>query len=452
MKKFFILFLTLNFFLSVFYIDLWSNSNTTSRALPIISFFENGTFQIDKYEKFTEDKSFIGNHYYTDKAPLPTYFVLPFFGFLKWTGLIQEHNGSLYGTRVYALGTILCSVIPFVLILFLTFRKIYKTSKFSPVLLSILPFYGSFIFIFAGTYFNHIISALFSLLSYCYLKEKKYFVAGIFAGLSFLCEYIVALVIAIWALQVLLNERSFKQAMKFTAGVLPSVVLIMIYNYCFTGSPFIMLYKFHTYEALHSNYGFSHPTPESLWGLVFSQYKGLLFYAPFLICIIIYVVLKFRKTPVREILGSVLSNYLIIASIAVIVLVSSYFGWWGGWTYGPRLILFIAVLLLYEGILFLSKQDFSKIFFWIPVIFGILCTFLDKATLLYSIPSEVKFPFSDMIIPQFFSWQLNSNNLFSLFFGTHTLFSFLIWCILFITFVILMTVIFRKSYKCADIL
>src|SRR4051812_46554408 len=103
MKKFFLLFLALNLIISIFYIDVWSNANTTSRVLPVISYFESGSFQIDKYQELTCDKSIIDNHYYCDKAPLPTFIVLPFFGLLKMVGLIQSNNGSLYGTHVYAL-------------------------------------------------------------------------------------------------------------------------------------------------------------------------------------------------------------------------------------------------------------------------------------------------------------------------------------------------------------
>src|SRR5437588_7025723 len=97
MKKFYFLFIFLNLVITCFYIDLWSNANTTSRILPVVSYFESGTFSIDKYQELTCDKSFIANHYYSDKAPLPTLLVLPVFGILKAAGIIRSDNGSLYG-------------------------------------------------------------------------------------------------------------------------------------------------------------------------------------------------------------------------------------------------------------------------------------------------------------------------------------------------------------------
>ncbi len=81
-NTFLLVFFMLNLLIGSFYLDIWKNANTTSRALPIITYFEDGTFRFDKYHELTCDKSFINGHYYTDKAPLPTYVVLPFFGAL----------------------------------------------------------------------------------------------------------------------------------------------------------------------------------------------------------------------------------------------------------------------------------------------------------------------------------------------------------------------------------
>lgn len=447
MKKTFLLFFVLNLVISLFYIDTWQNGNTTSRVLPIISYFENGTFQIDKYQELTIDKSFINNHYYSDKAPLPTFIVLPVFGLLKSMGLIRSVNGSFMGTHVYALGTVLCSILPFVLILFLTFKKIFSNKGFSPVLLSTLPFYGSFIFIFAGTFFNHILSAMFLLLAYIYIKDKKYLIAGVFAGCAFLCEYIIAAVVFAWTIQIFCKERTIKSIVKLSLGVLPSVVAIMIYNYIFTGSAFTMLYKFHTQQDLHTNYGFSHPSLESLWGLTFSDYRGLFFYTPFLIFVLIYIFKKAMKLSGKEIGTLLISNYLFIPSVVTLLLTASYFGWWGGWTYGPRLLLFMVVTLVYEGIIFLSKQSFSKPLFWVFILFGIITTFIDKATFLYSLPSETKHPFTEMIIPTFFSGNMNSNNLLSLFFGISPAISFVVWCLLFVGLVFFLDSSFKKKQE-----
>jgi len=437
MKKFYIVFFLVNLLLSFYFVDTWNNSNTTSRALPIVSYFEQGNFQIDKYHELILDKAYIDGHYYTDKAPLPTMIVLPFFGFLKWLGVIQPVDGSFYGPGVYVLGDLLCGSIPFVIFLLLSLIGIRKNkSGIESVLLVCMPFYGSFIFVFAGTYFTHMMSGLLLLIAYIYLKRSKFLLAGLFAGLAFLSEYTIALVFPIWAIHVWVRQKSFIKGFYFGLGTLPAIFFILGYNYYFTGSPFTMLYKFHTFQNLHSNYGFSLPTLESLWGLSFSNYKGLFFYVPFLL-IALFVVLR------NQSLKSIASHYLTWISIIYFLVVSGYFGWWGGWTYGPRLLFPIAILLLYEGILQVSKYEISKPVFWALTVFGLLGAFLAKLTVLYSIPTESLHPFVQTIFPAVASGSFNPNNLPTMLFGLGPLVSGLFWILLFIVSMVLL----NRNYR-----
>ncbi|OYT14191.1 MAG: hypothetical protein B6I19_01160 [Bacteroidetes bacterium 4572_114] len=435
MKKFYTIFFLVNLLLSFYFVDTWNNSNTTSRALPIISWFEQGNFQIDKHQELTLDKAYIDGHYYTDKAPLPTLIVLPFFGLLKSLGLIQPVDGSFYGPGVYILGSLICGSLPFALFLLLSFKGIKKNrTSLSPVIFSCMPFFGSFIFVFAGTYFAHMMSALLLLLGYIYLKKSKFLLAGLFAGLAFLSEYTIALVFPIWAIQVWARQKSFIKGFYFGLGTLPAIIFILAYNYYFTGSAFTMLYKYHTFQDLHTNYGFSLPTIESLWGLSFSNYKGLFFYVPFLL-MALFVVFKNYS------LKSVSGHYLTWVSIIYFLVVSAYFGWWGGWTYGPRLLFPIAVLLLYEGILQVSKYKINRPVFWALTVFGLTGAFLAKITVLYSIPTESKNPFLQTIFPALSNWQFNPNNLPTMIFGLDPLVSGVLWVVVFVV-----SMFFLKRY------
>lgn len=431
-NKFLFVFFMLNLVISSFYLDNWRNGNTTSRALPIISYFEDGTFRFDKYHELTCDKSIINGHYYTDKAPLPTYVVLPFFGFLVHTGIISpDDNGSLLGDHIYLLGGFLTASLPFTLILLIVFLAIKKipeaSGSVSPVFLSVLPFYASFIFVFAGTYFSHILSGFLLLASYIYLKKDKYLVAGIFAGLSFLSEYNLAVIFLMWGIQLIIRKKSIIPSVYYSIGVLPSLIFILSYNYYFTGSPFEMLYMYHNFDQLHSNYGFSLPGFSSVWGLSFSWYKGLFFYSPF---ILFFVIIAFKPAFMK---GSryLLSNYLILPSVVYFFFIASYFGWWGGWTYGPRLLSALAILLTYEGIIYLSDKKFSRLLFWIMIGFGLICTLMAKPTLSYSIPTDVANPMIDLIIPGFVKGEFYAGNVLTLLFGTKPVYSFIIFIFLF---------------------
>ena len=424
MRKFYIVFFIINLLLSYFYVDIWTtNSNTASRALPIISFFENGSLQIDKYQEPINDKAHINGHYYTDKAPLPTFVVLPFFGILKAVGLVKEVDGSLFGTEVFMLGSFICGSLPFVLFMLLALFAIRKKNpSVSPVFLVMMPFYGSFIFVFAGTYFAHIMSAFLLLVAYLFLKDKKYVLAGLFSGLAFLSDYTIALVFPIWALQVWIKEKSFYKGFLFGLGTVPAIVFIMIYNFIFTGSPFEMLYKYHNFQDLHTNYGFNLPSLESIWGLTFSDYKGLFFYTPFLF-------LAFAGISKKYNFRAFAGHYLFYFSVVYFLVVASYFGWWGGWTYGPRLLFPVAVFLVYEGIVKISDYKFSAAFFWILTVFGLAGAFLAKITVVYSVPTDSLHPFSQTIFPAIKAGSFNPNNLTTIIFGINPALAAIIWIV-----------------------
>jgi hypothetical protein len=441
MKRFYIIFFLVNLLLGFYFVDTWNNSNTTSRALPIVSYFEQGNFQIDKYHELVLDKAYIDGHYYTDKAPLPTLIVLPVFGLLKWLGIIQAVDGSYYGPAVYILGGLICGSIPFAIFMLLSLIGVKRNkSGLAPVLLSCMPFYGSFIFVFAGTYFTHILSGLLLLIAYIYLKRSKFFLAGLFAGLAFLSEYTIALVFPIWAVQVWIKQKSFLKGFWFGLGTLPAILFILGYNNYFTGSPFTMMYKFHTFQDLHSNYGFSLPTLESLWGLSFSNYKGLFFYAPFLV-LALFVVL--RNNGIKSVLG----HYVTWVSVIYFLVISGYFGWWGGWTYGPRLLFPVAVLLIYEGILQVSKTKIFKPAFWVLTVFGLAGAFLAKITVLYSIPTESAHPFVQTIFPALAKGSFNPNNLATMIFGLDPLIAGIFWLVILVVSMVFLSWYYQTEEK-----
>lgn len=427
--KFIIVFFILNLVISSFYLDSWQNGNTVSRALPIITYFESGTFSFDKYHEETCDKSNINGHYYTDKAPLPTYVVLPFFGILVKTGIITpDANGSLLGPQIFLLGGFLTGSLPFAIIVLMAFLAIRnKELSFSPIFLSMLPFYGSFIFVYAGTYFPHIFSGFLLLCSFLCLKKSKYLIAGLLAGLSFLCEYNLAMIFMIWGILIIFKTKRANPFLQFSLGVLPSLLFWLFYNYYFTGSPFETMYSYHNFDSMHRNFGFYLPTLTSLWGLSFSWYRGLFFYSPFIL-LVIFTAIKFISRNGNRIITF---NYLVIPVIIYYLFISSYLGWWGGWAYGPRFFTGISILLTFSGIILLSNTKFSKIAFWIIIVFGIASTFITKATLCYSIPSDVANPIFDIILPHFLNGEFNPNNLLTLIFGIKPIYAFLFFIFFF---------------------
>lgn len=442
MRRFLAVFFLFNLLIASFYLDVWKNANTTSRALPIITWFESGTFRIDRYHELTVDKALVNGHYYTDKAPLPTYLVMPFFGLLKQAGMIQPAaDGSLYGDHIYLLGGFLTASLPFAILLLVLFNRIKKSrAGVSPVLLATLPFYASFIFVFTGTYFAHILSAVLLLSCYILLKRKHYLVAGLLGGLAFLSEYNLAVILLLWGIMLVANERKGRPFIQFSLGILPSLLFLIYYNSLFSSSPFTFMYKHHNFSELDTNYGFVLPGLESLLGLSFSPYRGIFYFAPFLLAgiYLIYGRIRDRK------FNSLLKSYLFIPFVLYYIFIASYFAWWGGWTYGPRLLLPMVLILIHELIAYFAGQKIPRAIFTILAGAGLLVILLAKGTIAYSAPTGIMNPFLELVIAGMRESNFNPNNLLTFYFGVGPGIAFLIFLLLFFLGLTLLSVWYTK--------
>ncbi|MFY8028813.1 MAG: hypothetical protein ACOVPB_06545 [Bacteroidia bacterium] len=109
---------------SGWYVDVWENSNSCSRVLPIATFFERGDFVLNKYMDKTIDISMVNGNYYMDKAPLPSMLTLPFFGLLKLLGMVHSEQGSYYGRAIYITGAFICGILTFLWIMFMLIKKL----------------------------------------------------------------------------------------------------------------------------------------------------------------------------------------------------------------------------------------------------------------------------------------------------------------------------------------
>lgn len=432
MKRFTFIFLILNILLSSFYLDIWHNDNTTSRVLTVLSIVDFGTLKIDSFANKTIDKSIINGHYYSEKPPLPSLLIVPFYAFEKSIGLfVQPTDFTNYSKPVYILGSFICGSLPFVLICIIFFTYASRhTNKYRAAILTMIFLYSSFIFIYSGTFFAHVLSSCFLLLSYTFIKfRKKYFYSGLFLGLAILSDYSVAFIAFLWMLQIFINELKFKNVLYFGVGLSPTIISIIVYNIMTTGSPVDLLYNHIAGDGFQnaSNLGFSYPRISALYGLTISSYRGLLIYCPFLL----FSLITFFKEK-QEITIKWSKNYLFLVTIVYILLISSHMIWWGGWSYGPRQLMPIAVLLLFESIIFISKIEINKYRFWIFSIIAVFVTWIVKSTVVYSAPSEIKNPFANYFFQNLLNKDANPNNLLTMLFDVEPWTAALIWLMLFV--------------------
>ena len=371
--------------LCIWYIDVWENSNSCSRVLPVATYFEQGNFVLDKYKDKTIDISVIDGHYYMDKAPLPTIIALPFFGLIKSLGLVKAVDGSYYGKAIYITGAIVCGIIPFLLILFLVAQSLVCKQREDLILLAFVAYLSSFIFVFAGTFFAHVLAASLLLLAYIQYQKANYIYSGLFCGLGFLTEYTTLWILFSWLLIELIKHKSFKNTIQLGLGFLPAFIFILCYNYYFTGNAFTMLYLFvadNFDAATKSTYGLGVPSLKALYGLIFSENRGLLFYAP----ILIYgLFLFFTDKDLLSIIKKYLLHPIVLPFMLTTLFISSHSVWDGGWSYGPRHLTAVATLLIF-GLIQSDLFGQYRVVGWITCGYGLVCTLLAKLTVIYSVP------------------------------------------------------------------
>jgi hypothetical protein len=151
--------------------------------------------------------------------------------------------------------------------------------------------------------------------------------AGVFAALAVAIRpsniffWIALLSIDTWI------HRSIRRAARIA---LPGVII----------GGMVAAYNVAVFGNLRGGYGlvtgpFSGAQVSGLAGILFSPSRGLLIYSPFLIAGFIGLWMALRKTAVGR------SPVYAVAALFVIcdlILIASWKSWWGGWSYGPRIV------------------------------------------------------------------------------------------------------------------
>ncbi|HRH36893.1 MAG TPA: hypothetical protein PK760_01025, partial [Flavobacteriales bacterium] len=189
------IFFTINLFLCSWHLFSGRSDNIVSRSAMVAAIVVDGTLNIDAYKDLTGDKSSINGHYYSEKAPLPALVVVPFWWVAWHSGLVAHDEQGAIRPALIALGGFICGSVPMALImtmLWLALHALPRPSIIPPAVLSTLPLYGSFLFIFSGSWFGHLSGAALLLLAYHSLLRRSYFMCGFYAGAAVLCDHPLA--------------------------------------------------------------------------------------------------------------------------------------------------------------------------------------------------------------------------------------------------------------------
>jgi hypothetical protein len=104
-----------------------------------------------------------------------------------------------------------------------------------------------------------------------------------------------------------------------------------------------------------------------LAGLLFSPGRGLFFYFP----LALYGLIGITSAYMRHDEHRTLYAALVVGAFATVLVLSKWYSWWGGWSYGPRLLTETQPLFLLAAIPILSKTDRPRI---VRAIFIVLFT------------------------------------------------------------------------------
>lgn len=319
-----------------------------------------------------------------------------------------------------------------------------RYDPYRSVLVATFSWYGSFLFVWSGVYFGHMLAGLFLLLSYIELVDRKnFFLSGIFLGLAILTEYPSAAVLPVWLIYARREERPILSISRMIQGLVPSALFFLSFNAVVFGQPLFIAYSqvaAQTFSPMRENLGFGWRSLQALYGILFSRFRGLFFFSPVVAWLFFEYLLGLAR---KQNFRNMLRHPLFPLTGVYLLMDSSYYMWWGGGSYGPRHLIPITMLLLFEAV---RHYDCSSKYFPALLVSGGLGTvlgFFAKTTCGYA-PSEYDHdPLFQEILPRSLLGELEMTNLVSLVLGSSDL-SIWFWPFAFSAYLILARLAFKS--------
>ena len=328
--------------------------NVASRLMLVYALGDRGSLSIDGLQRQTGDLAFKDGHYYCDKAPGFSFLAVPSYILGKSLFGFQAHplnqDGFAYWpadawvtwcTSGMASGLIAAAI-------FLILARSGVNQSWA-MCCGVLSVWASPMAVYATLAYGHqVASGLFlaaTLMIFFKFENNKPLwplLAGLSCGLGVLTELAQApLAIVIGLVGAFSGpglQACAKRALLLFLGALPTALLLMAYNFIAFGSAFDMGYFHHAtqqFAKVHSAdnpLGLGSPDFSRLLPLLWGQYRGLLFYAPWAVCAPIGWLAMLRQRQFR-LLAITLSGFMVPLWVNL-----SYPEWTGGWSTGPRLL------------------------------------------------------------------------------------------------------------------
>jgi len=387
------------------HLDAGTNDGTLSRAMATSAIVETGSSEFTAHHTLTGDKAVVDGRYYTDKAPLPSWVLVPLWALARAVGAnATTADGSSYAALL-RLGGFIWGVLPFALIALILWRRSFEHPQLTGhrALTVLVPMLGSFLFVYSGSLYNHLPAALFVLLTTISIGKERFMIAGLWASAALLTDTASVVIIAVQGLQLLLS-RPFGSSLRFATAYLVGIIITLVNNAVITGSAFTFPSAMAAnYPHMTQSLGFRGFRLDALFGLTFSLYRGLFIYMPALVALLLVRPLKDAR--------AWLTNPYLLPAIALILAYSLHSTWWGGWTYGPRYITCSAVLLLAFLLEHLRPSRIAVMAVLALGGIGLVLSVAAISTLGYSLPTGIAHPLSELVLPAVLNGQWTTNQL-----------------------------------------
>ncbi|HSE40623.1 MAG TPA: hypothetical protein VLH08_07625, partial [Acidobacteriota bacterium] len=312
-----------------------ANDTTPARYLPF-SILRQGNFDLDELPALHKRPVFSGlvktdEHYVSSYPVGAALFAIPFY-IPSVAGKIAANSWISSDLEKLAAS---CIVLLSAIIFYLTLLRV-ASRNIALLITAIYTLATSSFSVSSQALWQHGPSQLcLSAALYCIVRGATEpgwtSLAGFPSAFAVVCRPTDLLLVAPIALFVLFH-RTRQFPLFFIAGI-PPVLFQLFYNKIYFHD------FFRTQWDVAQDSFWSTPVLQGLANILFSPARGLLIYSPIFVFSFVGIILSWRKG------GKLLFRYLSVGVIAILLLYSKFFMWWGGYTYGPRLLADLSPIL-----------------------------------------------------------------------------------------------------------
>jgi hypothetical protein len=318
--------------------------NQYARMDLVWAMVDQRTFSIDSFAGNTMDKSWKDGHYYSDKAPGLSFASIPPYLASKAVGWPRPDRipTVMHAMTVAVVGvtSAVAAVLFFLTLTAIGVSRLWAATATAGWVLGTNAF-GYLTMYYAHQFVGALLASSFALLHAS--KEGGWArraswtvpVAGALGSWAAVSEFpaaIAGLLLFAYGARVL----GLRRMLPFAAAAVPPVLLLLAYNACAFGSPFVMGYGVLVIkEVKHAMdqgvFGVGLPRWRPLLEILFGEARGLLPLSPFLVLAVPGAVRMAKDPKLRA------EAWLAIAVTVYFVLLNAgYAFWYGGRSMGPR--------------------------------------------------------------------------------------------------------------------